>query len=94
MKVLPNLCSCWRIFILDLYRFFILFLITGATHQEPKENPLDSMTEEEKEHEAMKLMNMFERLGQLNAIKPMKVTANGKLVELGKEGDEDDDNED
>jgi len=59
--------------------------IIGATQQKAKENPLDNMTEEEKEEEAMKLMNMFERLGQLNTIKPMKVTTDGKLVELGKE---------
>jgi len=69
--------------------------IIGATQQKAKENPLDNMTEEEKEEEAMKLMNMFERLGQLNTIKPMKVTTDGKLVELGKEdenaGDDDGD---
>lgn len=55
----------------------------GAT-REVKTNPLEGMTEEEKEIEAMKLMQMIDRLKELNTIKPMSVTKDGKLVEMGK----------
>ena len=48
------------------------------------------MTEEEKEMEAEKLMNMFERLKELNAIKPMTMTKDGKLVEFGGPNNADD----
>eukprot|EP00111_Clytia_hemisphaerica_P023177 TCONS_00068176-protein len=56
--------------------------VTTGAMKEEKPSPLDSMTEEEKEIEAEKLMHMFERLKELNAIKPMTVTKDGKLVEF------------
>lgn len=36
-------------------------LITGHL-EEPVPNPMDEMTEEQKEYEAMKLVNMFDKL--------------------------------
>ena len=49
------------------------------------------MTQEEKEVEAMKLMQMIDRLKELNTIKPMSVSKDGKLVELGKTDENEDD---
>lgn len=38
-------------------------LITGHL-EEPMPNPMDEMTEEQKEYEAMKLVNMFDKLSR------------------------------
>lgn len=38
-------------------------LITGHV-EEPMPNPMDEMTEEQKEYEAMKLVNMFDKLSR------------------------------
>lgn len=59
--------------------------ITGSIRQETK-NPLDDMTEEEKEAEAEKLYVMFERLNRNGVLKvqnPVKTAAaEGRLQEV------------
>lgn len=37
--------------------------MTGRVEEKPP-NPMEGMTEEQKEHEAMKLVNMFDRLSR------------------------------
>uniref|UniRef100_A0A8C5QW64 Synembryn n=1 Tax=Leptobrachium leishanense TaxID=445787 RepID=A0A8C5QW64_9ANUR len=56
-------------------------LITGHV-EEPIPNPLDEMTEEQKEYEAMKLVNMFDKLSREDLIKPMGVRADGTMAPL------------
>ncbi|KAM8974470.1 chaperone Ric-8B [Pelodytes ibericus] len=56
-------------------------LITGHV-EEPLPNPLDEMTEEQKEYEAMKLVNMFDKLSRKDLIKPMGVRADGTMAPL------------
>lgn len=43
---------------------------------------INSLTEEEKEIEAQKLMCMIDRLNELHIIKPVKVGEDGKLTEI------------
>ncbi|XP_053321634.1 synembryn-B [Spea bombifrons] len=56
-------------------------LITGHV-EEPLPNPLDEMTEEQKEYEAMKLVNMFDKLSREDIIKPMGVRPDGSMAPL------------
>ncbi|XP_069484364.1 synembryn-B isoform X2 [Ambystoma mexicanum] len=56
-------------------------LITGHL-EEPMPNPMDEMTEEQKEYEAMKLVNMFDKLSREEVIKPMGVRADGTMAPL------------
>jgi len=65
-------------------------MMTGAKAVEADSTVL-SMTEEEKEIEAQKLMSMMERLSQLNVIKPMKISTDGKLTEIDPSNASDDD---
>ncbi|XP_077122586.1 chaperone Ric-8B isoform X1 [Ranitomeya variabilis] len=58
-------------------------LITGHV-EEPAPNPLDEMTEEQKEQEAMKLVDMFDKLARKNIIKPMAVRSDGTMAPLEK----------
>lgn len=81
-----NLCNLWYFVIVRNFLYFY----QGAT-REVTANPLEGMTEEEKEVEAMKLMQMIDRLKELNTIKPMSVSKDGKLVELGKTDENEDD---
>lgn len=37
--------------------------VTGRVEEKPP-NPMEGMTEEQKEHEAMKLVNMFDKLSR------------------------------
>nr|XP_014340978.1 PREDICTED: synembryn-B isoform X2 [Latimeria chalumnae] len=55
--------------------------ITGHI-EEPMPNPFDEMTEEQKEYEAMKLANMFEKLSKEQIIKPMGVKPDGTIAPL------------
>lgn len=48
-----------------------------------------NLTEEEKEEEAEKLMNMIQQLKDMNVIKPMVVDNQGKITEM-KDRDVDD----
>uniref|UniRef100_A0A8C8RXQ6 Synembryn n=1 Tax=Pelusios castaneus TaxID=367368 RepID=A0A8C8RXQ6_9SAUR len=56
-------------------------LITGHL-EEPMPNPMDEMTEEQKEYEAMKLVNMFDKLSREEVIKPMGVRPDGTMTPL------------
>ncbi|XP_075712188.1 chaperone Ric-8B [Rhinoderma darwinii] len=56
-------------------------LITGHV-EEPLPNPIDEMTEEQKEYEAMKLVNMFDKLSREDIIKPMGVRPDGTMAPL------------
>ncbi|XP_037736113.1 synembryn-B isoform X2 [Chelonia mydas] len=56
-------------------------LITGHV-EEPMPNPMDEMTEEQKEYEAMKLVNMFDKLSRDEVIKPMGVRPDGTMTPL------------
>ncbi|KAJ8347301.1 hypothetical protein SKAU_G00287020 [Synaphobranchus kaupii] len=55
--------------------------VTGRVEEE-QSDPMEGMTEEEKEEEASKLINMFNRLSRDNIIQPMGVTADGRLAPL------------
>ncbi|XP_069461304.1 synembryn-A isoform X2 [Ambystoma mexicanum] len=55
--------------------------VTGRV-EEKQPNPMDDMTEEQKEYEAMKLVNMFDKLSREQIIQPMGVTADGRLAPL------------
>uniref|UniRef100_A0A8D0CEN1 Synembryn n=1 Tax=Salvator merianae TaxID=96440 RepID=A0A8D0CEN1_SALMN len=56
-------------------------LITGHL-EEPMPNPMDEMTEEQKEYEAMKLVNMFDKLSRDSVITPMGVHPDGTMTPL------------
>ena len=51
--------------------------ITGCVEKERK-NPLEGMSEEQKEYEAMKLVNMMDQLMKGGFIQPATVGADGK----------------
>ncbi|KAM4618946.1 chaperone Ric-8B isoform 2-T2 [Polymixia lowei] len=55
--------------------------ITGHV-EEPMPNPIEEMTEEQKEYEAQKLVNMFDKLSRQNLIRPMGVRKDGTLAPL------------
>ncbi|XP_036076177.1 synembryn-A isoform X3 [Rousettus aegyptiacus] len=55
--------------------------VTGRVEEKPP-NPMDGMTEEQKEHEAMKLVNMFDKLSRHRVIQPMGVSPRGQLTSL------------
>ncbi|XP_041794730.1 synembryn-B isoform X1 [Chelmon rostratus] len=55
--------------------------ITGHV-EEPLPNPIEEMTEEQKEYEAQKLVNMFDKLSRQNVIRPMGVRPDGTLAPL------------
>ncbi|KAJ1178333.1 hypothetical protein NDU88_003579 [Pleurodeles waltl] len=55
--------------------------VTGRVEEKPP-NPLDGMTEEQKEDEAMKLVDMFTKLSRQCVVQPMAVGPDGKLTSL------------
>ncbi|XP_051980991.1 synembryn-A-like [Xyrauchen texanus] len=55
--------------------------VTGRVEGE-QPNPMEGMTEEQKELEAMKLVNMFDKLSRQQVIQPMKIGADGKMTSL------------
>ncbi|XP_051239177.1 synembryn-A [Dicentrarchus labrax] len=55
--------------------------ITGVVEEE-QPNPMEGMTEEQKEIEAMKLVNMFDKLSRTNVIQPMQLGMDGKMREM------------
>ncbi|KAJ8373634.1 hypothetical protein SKAU_G00042140 [Synaphobranchus kaupii] len=57
--------------------------ITGHM-EEPLPNPMEEMTEEQKEHEAQKLVNMFDKLSRHQLITPMGMKRDGTLAPLPK----------
>ncbi|KAM7372487.1 hypothetical protein PAMP_009651 [Pampus punctatissimus] len=56
-------------------------LVTGRVEAE-QPDPMEGMTEEEKEEEACRLISMINRLSQDQIIQPMGVTAEGRLTPL------------
>uniref|UniRef100_A0AAY5ECW3 Synembryn n=1 Tax=Electrophorus electricus TaxID=8005 RepID=A0AAY5ECW3_ELEEL len=58
--------------------------VTGQV-EEPQPNPMEGMSEEEKEAEASRLVNMFNMLSRHKIIQPMRVAADGRLVPLAQE---------
>ncbi|XP_071357569.1 chaperone Ric-8A isoform X2 [Trachinotus anak] len=56
-------------------------LVTGRVEAE-QPDPMEGMTEEEKEEEACRLISMINRLSQDQIIRPMGVTAEGRLAPL------------
>ncbi|XP_023660966.1 chaperone Ric-8A-like [Paramormyrops kingsleyae] len=55
--------------------------VTGRV-EDNQPNPMDGMTEEQKEFEAMKLVNMFDKLSRDHVIQPMKIGPDGKMTSL------------
>ncbi|KAG5830851.1 hypothetical protein ANANG_G00314940 [Anguilla anguilla] len=55
--------------------------ITGHI-EEPMPNPMEEMTEEQKEYEAQKLVNMFDKLSRHQFITPMGMKPDGTLAPL------------
>nr|XP_055049835.1 synembryn-A [Misgurnus anguillicaudatus] len=55
--------------------------VTGRVEEE-QPDPMEGMTEEEKEAEAHRLINMFNKLSRDKIIQPMGVTTDGKLAPL------------
>ncbi|XP_069384272.1 synembryn-A isoform X1 [Paralichthys olivaceus] len=55
--------------------------ITGVVEEE-QPNPMEGMTEEQKEYEAMKLVRMFDKLSRNNVIQPMQLSMDGKMREI------------
>ncbi|XP_047656492.1 synembryn-A [Tachysurus fulvidraco] len=56
-------------------------LVTGRV-EEPQPDPMEGMSEEEKEAEAVRLVAMFNRLSRDKIIQPMSVMLDGQLVPL------------
>ncbi|XP_045682464.1 synembryn-B isoform X1 [Phyllostomus hastatus] len=56
-------------------------LITGHL-EEPMPNLIDEMTEEQKEYEAMKLVNMLDKLSREELLKPMGLKPDGTITPL------------
>ncbi|XP_016521209.1 chaperone Ric-8A isoform X1 [Poecilia formosa] len=65
----------------DLQSTGCINLITGVLEEE-QPNPMEGMTDEQKEYEAMKLVNMFDRLSRTNLIQPMQLNSDGKMREM------------
>ncbi|KAM9351589.1 chaperone Ric-8A [Symphorus nematophorus] len=55
--------------------------ITGVVEEE-QPNPMEGMTEEQKEYEAMKLVAMFDKLSRTSVIQPMQLGMDGKMREM------------
>ncbi|XP_023247467.1 synembryn-like [Copidosoma floridanum] len=51
--------------------------VTGC-YESPKKNPLDGMTEEQKEYEAIKLVHLVDQLQRDGVIQPCRIGEDGK----------------
>ncbi|MPC09136.1 Synembryn-A [Portunus trituberculatus] len=51
--------------------------VTGR-YEPPRPSPLEGMTDEQKEHEAMKLVNVLDKLTRNNVIQPCRIGNDGK----------------
>lgn len=58
--------------------------VTGVVEDE-RPDPMEGMTEEQKELEAMKLVNMFDKLSRCSVIQPMQLDLHGNLTEITRE---------
>lgn len=52
-------------------------MVTGC-YEEPRPSPMEGMTEEQKEYEAMQLVNMIDKLSRDGVMKPMKIGEDGR----------------
>ncbi|TNN01071.1 hypothetical protein fugu_012317 [Takifugu bimaculatus] len=52
--------------------------VTGVVEEE-QPDPMEGMTEEQKEYEAIKLIKMFEKLSRTSVIQPMQLGTDGKM---------------
>lgn len=59
--------------------------VTGVVEDE-RPDPMEGMTEEQKEQEAMKLVHMFDKLSRCNIIQPMQLDQHGNMTEITCEG--------
>ncbi|KAK2841791.1 hypothetical protein Q5P01_011991 [Channa striata] len=55
--------------------------ITGVVEEE-QPDPMEGMTEEQKEYEAMKLVSMFNKLSRNNVIQPMQLGMDGTMKKM------------
>lgn len=55
--------------------------VTGVVEDE-RPDPMEGMTEEQKEYEAMKLVHMFDKLSRCNVIQPMQLDQHGNMTEM------------
>jgi len=68
--------------------------VTGS-YEPPRPNPLENMTEEQKEYEAVKLVNMIDRLQKKGIIQPARIGEDGRphavehILELQENSNED-----
>ncbi|RVE71452.1 hypothetical protein OJAV_G00051880 [Oryzias javanicus] len=58
--------------------------VTGVV-EEDQPNPMEGMSEEQKEYEAMKLVSMFNKLSRVNLIQPMQLSMDGTMREMTSE---------
>lgn len=63
-------------------------LFAGAQVDPNVENPLDNMSEEEKEIEAERLANLLSKLNEQGIVKPVAIGPDGKPVEINTEDDQ------
>ncbi len=66
---------------------FKTFFLAGAQADPDVENPLDKMSEEEKEREAEKLAILLSKLNEKGIVKPVAIGPDGKPVEINTEDD-------
>ncbi|XP_026746958.1 synembryn-A isoform X2 [Trichoplusia ni] len=55
--------------------------VVGCTRP-PRVNPFDGMSEEQKEYEAMRLVDMFDRMMRRGVVKPARIADDGRLEAL------------
>lgn len=58
--------------------------ITGVVEEE-RPDPMEGMTEEQKEYEAMKLVKMFDKLSRSSIIQPMQLDMDGNMKQMTEE---------
>lgn len=67
---------------------YFSFFNAGAQTDKTIENPLEKMSEEEKEQEAEKLVTLFEKLNEKGVVKPVGIGRDGKPKEIVGAADE------
>lgn len=83
----------------DLSNITTIDLLKGC-YEEPRPNIMDTLTEEQKEYEAMELVNLIDKLNTLGVVQPCKLDESGRpqpikhILELQKEEDETKNNSD
>ncbi|CAL1595646.1 unnamed protein product [Knipowitschia caucasica] len=67
------------------YKSATNFDIMSGCEEDPRPNPMEEMTEEQKEHEAEKLFRIINEMKRHNVIQPMVVRSDGRLGPLEEE---------